>query len=75
MPNDRAELDAMLDRLEERLPSMIGDNPDEGDFWCEFAGEADHIEDQTSAADCDHVRGRINAMLAKQGLIPSEGFD
>ncbi|HZR03048.1 MAG TPA: hypothetical protein VFA81_07745 [Burkholderiales bacterium] len=65
----------MLDHLEGRLPSMIEENPDEGEFWSEFAGEADHIEDLTPSSECEHVRGRIDAMLAKAGLIPSEGFD
>jgi hypothetical protein len=51
---------------------MIADNHGDGDFWCAFAGEAEVIEDAASAADCDHVHGRIDAMLAAQGLIPGE---
>lgn len=51
---------------------MVADNPDHGDFWCEFAGQAEVIEDASSASDCDHVHARIDAMLAAQGLIPGE---
>lgn len=72
MPTSRAELDAMLDRLQDVLQAMITDNPDEGDFWCDFAGQAEIIEDVASAADCDHVHARIDAMLAERGLIPGE---
>ncbi len=72
MPTSRAELDAMLNRLQEALPAMMADNPDDGDFWGEFAGQAEIIEDAASAADCEHVHGRIDAVLSAQGLIPSE---
>lgn len=72
MPTKRADLDAMLDRLQRAMPAMVADNPDDGDFWREFAGQAEVIEDASSASDCDHVRARIDAMLAAQGLIPGE---
>lgn len=73
MPSDpmtlsRAELDTMLDRLEARLPDIVRINPDDGDFWAEFAGEADAIEDAAGAEDCEHVARRIDAMLATAGL-------
>ena len=72
MPASRAELDVLLDRLQSSLPRLIADNPDTGDFWSEFAGHADVIEDSASSADCNHVRGRIDAMLADQDLTHSE---
>lgn len=72
MPASRADLDVMLDRLQTALPWLVADNSDDGDFWSEFAGHADVIEDSASAADCDHVRGRIDAMLADQGLTPAD---
>jgi hypothetical protein len=72
MTTSRAELDALLDDLQDALPKMIAENPDDGDFWSEFAGQAEVIEDRASAADCDHVGGRINAMLAKHGLPQRE---
>ena len=65
------ELNGLLDHLEAQLPTLIADNPDDGDFWAAFAGESDVIED--SAGDhAAHVRGRIDHMLASAGLIPSD---
>lgn len=61
-----AELDAMLDSLKASLPKMIADNPLDGDFWSEFAGHADVIEDAASGPDHEHVRWRIDVMLAEQ---------
>lgn len=63
---DLTTLDAMLDELAARLPAIIQENPDPGDFWCEFAGYVDVIEDQ-ACDHCEHVMGRINAMLAEHG--------
>ena len=60
------QLTKMLDELEARLPHMIAEHPDDADFWPEFAGAADDIEDQAG----DHrpmVIERINAMLAEHG--------
>lgn len=69
MPTTRAQLDSMLDGLQASLPKLLADNPDVSDFWSEFAGHADVIEDSASAADCTHVHGRIDAMLSAQGLV------
>lgn len=71
MPANREELDTLLDRLQSALPQMIADNPDSGDFWSEFAGHADVIEDAAGADDCDHVQARITSMLADFGLDPA----
>jgi hypothetical protein len=72
MAATRADLDKLLDVLEAMLPDLMKDNPDDGDFWAAFAGQADVIEDSASADDAAHVRGRINCMLGSKGLIPSD---
>ncbi|MBJ6983971.1 hypothetical protein [Luteimonas sp. MC1750] len=63
---DLEAINAQLDELAAQLPQMIEDNPDHGDFWATFAGEADVIEDQ-AGEHCQHVMHRINAMLAEHG--------
>lgn len=62
----QAELVQQLDALQARLPAMIADNPDDGDFWMEFAGVADTIEPaEPELTDLFHQR--INQMLAEHG--------
>lgn len=60
------QLTAMLDALEARLPLLIVEYPDQGDFWMAFAGEAEVIEDQ-SGEHAAMVRERIETMLAAHG--------
>jgi hypothetical protein len=60
------DLERQLADLEGRLPALIQANPDPGDFWMAFAGEADVIEDQ-AGAHALLVADRIADMLAKHG--------
>jgi hypothetical protein len=66
-----AELTSLLDDLENRLPQLIEQYPDDADFWMAFAGEADCITD-SAGPEHAYVSGRINCMLSSQGLIPGE---
>ena len=68
----RAELTALLDTLESKLPAMVTEHTEsDGDFWCTFAGESDLIEDLASdAGDVAYVRQRLDAMLAANGKNP-----
>lgn len=63
-------LTAQLDDLEARLPQIIDENPDHGDFWMAFAGEADVIED-AAGEHGPFVGRRIQAMLAEHGRYVS----
>lgn len=65
----RRELDAALDALALQLPDMIAANPDDADFWSEFACVADDIADNAGANDCDYVHERITAMLNVCGKV------
>lgn len=73
MAKSRSELDALLNALEGKIPALIEEHLDIDSFWPVFAGEADVIEDSASAADHEYVRGRIDAMLAKNCLVPDDG--
>ena len=55
-----------LDALEARLPQIIEDHPDPGDFWMAFAGEADAIED-SAGRHARYVANRVRAMLSVHG--------
>lgn len=63
---DLADLNSQLDALERALPALIADNPDPGDFWMAFAGQADLIEDQ-AGEHAVMVGERIADMLARHG--------
>jgi hypothetical protein len=65
----RAELNAMLDQLEKELPGMIKMHPDAAEFWSEFCGKADVIEDSAPRGDFGVVRARIEGMLATHNLV------
>jgi len=70
MTRTRTELLAMLENLERDLPGMIATHPLEAEFWAEFAGVADAIEDAASVNENVYVSWRLNSMLAAQQLIP-----
>lgn len=60
-----------LRKLEDELPKMIEEHPEDGDFWSAFAGEADCIVD--GAPDhAEFIQGRRNCMLGAAGLVPSD---
>ncbi|GHD72616.1 hypothetical protein GCM10007164_20470 [Luteimonas padinae] len=63
-------LTAQLDELENRMPQLIEDYPDDGGFWMAFAGEADVIEDQ-AGVHSQMVGKRLEAMLAEYGRYMS----
>jgi hypothetical protein len=60
----RSDLEQALDALEAKIPQLQTEYADDAEFWCAFAGEADHIEDSAGADDCDYVSQRIDAMVA-----------
>lgn len=69
----RDDLQRQLDELDKSIPDLKRDNPDEADFWPEFAGMADLILDGASAEDYDWVNQQTDAILAKHHMgIPPE---
>jgi hypothetical protein len=67
----RAVLDSELDALELRLATFISEL-DESEVFDAFAGEAEVIEEAAGPEDAEHVRSRLDCMLASQGLIPGD---
>lgn len=72
MPDRDQALVAALDALERKLPSLMREYPDEGDFWSAWAGEADAITEGLPDSKEAYARGRIDCMLRNAGLIPGE---
>lgn len=68
MARTRVELDAMLDELDRDLQMLVMDETCPEDLWQVFAAQADAIESAADPDDLAHVRARMNAILATQGI-------
>jgi hypothetical protein len=69
----REETEQRLAELEETVEAMIAQHPElEGDFWSAFAAHADEVCDHASPECEDYVRGRLDGILAKHGLLPPD---
>jgi hypothetical protein len=68
---NRTELDAMLDDLEARMPSLMA-NCHKDDMLDCFTQEADAIDAVTREEDHAHVWGRLQHIQGCNGLIPTD---
>ncbi|WP_125077030.1 hypothetical protein [Pseudoxanthomonas sp. SGT-18] len=67
----RAEIDAELQRLEQRLPCLVDEcEPDE--VLEAFACEAERLVEHAPADQVEHIHATISCMLAAAGLIPGD---
>lgn len=65
----RAQLQAMLAALDQRIPDMLHEaGGDQDEFWCIFAGEADELVEQAGEADCDWVHEQMRTLLGAHGV-------
>lgn len=65
-----AVLNVQLNRLYLRTRQLRRELPEPEDFWPEFAGLADEILDAATPEEYDVVVGRLEVMLADNGLSP-----
>jgi hypothetical protein len=63
----RDHAQALLQLLDQLLPALIADNPDDADFWPAFAGEADVILDGVGPEDHEWASKAIDELLTKHG--------
>jgi hypothetical protein len=67
----RAELDTELKQLEEWMPVMMAETPEEWQMEA-FAGNADEIMEAAAPEDRTHVWNRLQCILRDAGLIPGD---
>lgn len=70
MTDIRDPLQLRLNRLYLRTRQLRRELPEPEDFWPEFAGLADEILDVATPEEYDAVVGRLEVMLADNGLSP-----
>jgi len=68
----RVQIQKKLDALEAALPQLIKDHEERADFLCAFAGEADEITENVSAADDVWAGEQLDQMLREAGFPPGE---
>lgn len=69
MAATRTELVARLQALDAGLEERIERNPDTADPWPEVGSVAGAIRAAAGPQDRDYVRGRIDTILAKHGVM------
>ena len=72
MAANRTELVARLQAMDAGLEERIERNPDTADPWPEVGSVAGAIRAAAGPQDRDYVRGRIDAILAKHGVMGIE---
>lgn len=67
----KSDIDAELDRLEQRLQSLLGDQ-DHARVLARFAEETAPLNADPPAEHAAYISRRIDCMLAAAGLVPGE---
>ena len=67
----RPDIDAELERLQQRLPMLVEQLPAD-QVLAAFAREAGPLTESVPEEHRAYVTGRLNCMLAAAGLVPGE---
>lgn len=70
MAKSRAELEQMLDALDDFIPGLVRNKPKAGDFWVAFNSLADAVQKNTGPEDRDWICDRLDAIQVKHHLVP-----
>jgi hypothetical protein len=67
----REKTETKLAELEETVEAMIAQQPElDGDYWSAFAAHADDVCDHASPECEEYVRGRLDGITARHGILP-----
>lgn len=70
MTHTHAQLEQMLDALDESVPRLVQTSPAPGDFWNSFTSLAQTIQDHAQPGDRAWVCDRLDAIQVKHHLVP-----
>jgi len=70
MAVSRAQLEQMLDALDESVPRLVRNKSLPGDFWTGFTSMAQAIQDRASPEDRAWICDRLEAIQQKHHLVP-----
>lgn len=70
MVKSTAQLDQMLDALDDSVPRLVTSKPAPGDFWASFMSMADAIRKRAEPGDRSWVCDRLDAIQVKHHLVP-----
>lgn len=70
MAKSRAELDQMLDALDEFIPGLVQSKSNANDFWSTFKHLADAVQAHAGPDDQGWICDRLDAIQVKHHLVP-----
>jgi hypothetical protein len=70
MAHSHAQLEQMLDALDESVPRLVLSKPAPEDFWASFQAMAQAIQDRAQPSDRAWVCDRLDAIQVKHQLVP-----
>lgn len=70
MAISHAQLDQMLDVLDESVPRLVQNKSAPSDFWASFMTMARAIQDRAPPGDRAWVCDRLDAIQVKHHLVP-----
>lgn len=70
MAKSHAELDQMLDALDEFIPGLVRNKPDASDFWAAFNSLAAAVQKNAAPEEQPWICDRLDAIQVKHHLVP-----
>ncbi|AIF48265.1 hypothetical protein [Dyella japonica] len=70
MLQTHAQLEQMLDALDESVPRLLQNKPAPGDFWASFLSMAQTIQQRAEPGEHGWVCDRLDAIQVKHHLVP-----
>jgi hypothetical protein len=70
MAKSHAELQRMLDALDEFVPGLVQSKLNAGDFWSTFTHLAEAVQQNAVPGDRGWICDRLDAIQVKHNLVP-----